>query len=86
MKVVVTQDHIDRGLPARAQLCPIALALNEQHGNGHYVMVSAIDYSPNGWQTVAWYHMPPEASQFVRDFDHDRPVQPFEFEVEPTDL
>lgn len=82
MKVSVTQDHIDRGLRHSAGFCPIALAMNEQHGPGHLVATCESLFT-NEDGVVAWLKMPSEADDFIGKFDTGEPVQPFEFEVTP---
>jgi hypothetical protein len=94
LTVRVEQRHIDVGRPVRCRLCPIALALNEQHprregevwatdGQGVYLGV---------WDQAKWefdygdflsprFTLPAEAQKWACDFDEGRPVQPIAFEL-----
>lgn len=78
MIINVTQEHINKGKPARACRCPIALATMGQLNlsPGHVCVTPHTLYIDN-----KAYRMPPEATGFVRRFDSDEEVSPFTFEV-----
>ena len=78
MKIQVTQDDIDAGIPRSCRRCPIAKALDRMNipyfGVLTLVIVWSARYKDNSI-------LPTEALNFIQDFDHDRPVKPFEFEL-----
>lgn len=74
MKVTVTQEDIDKGRPQVRHGCPIAIA------------VKRINKSNKVWigRLIAFidetcYQLPNTAIQFVKDFDSNKPVEPFSF-------
>lgn len=78
MKISVTQDHIDAGLPRSPFSCPIALACQEaglDNPGVDQVFIDAVGVHAA---------IPPAASCFIGDFDGGRSVQPFEFEIDET--
>lgn len=80
MKIIVTQDDIDNGRKGLSFCCPVALALNR-----HYEISSV---SKNGIACGDKNHgavqipTPPSVIEFIMNFDADRPVKPFEFDLE----
>ena len=80
MRVIVKQEHIDKGLPYECTVCPIALALQEYTGQQWQVQVCTA-YSPR--TPTTYYRLPPEASRFIHAFDKGEPVAPFEFDLLP---
>jgi len=93
MKVSVKQKHIDAGKKRDCEACPIALALTEQANcpQPPTVIVTYIyNNHPNDIRPIALgyvniddlkFTMPLEAIKFAADFDNDKPVSPFEFEI-----
>lgn len=77
MIVKVTQEHIDKGRKSSCVSCPVALAF-EEAGKLAFVGVEAV--RPLGGFIEA--RLPVEATRFIRAFDRDEQVTPFEFEVE----
>lgn len=78
----VTQDHIDRGLKMDACQCPTALALIEATGNTN---PGAVVVSHNAfWLGAQKFITPPAVAEFIRKFDHNMTVEPFEFEIPET--
>lgn len=83
IKVKVTQEHINEGVPGKPCKCPIALAIREQ-GNED-VSVSPWNvafFLPNG--DKLYYRLPYEAQQFIKNFDSSVNriyAKPFEFEL-----
>lgn len=78
MKIVVTQEHINSGIPSACGLCPIAYAVHDAFGNyDHGVEVR------NTYLTIdrIRYKLPSEATMFIRRFDSHESVKPFEFEI-----
>jgi hypothetical protein len=81
MKIVVTQEHIDRGIREECRACPIALAIMEALGWTDGVKVeNDLVFVAN-----AEYPLPTEAQVFVFNFDNGLEVIPFEFELEVMD-
>lgn len=81
MKIEVRQEHIEKGKPAFAQYCALALAFEEALGlppesvavcNGR---VQIPGCSSN-------YELPTQADIFYHDFDNYREVKPFTFEMD----
>ncbi|KKL61653.1 hypothetical protein LCGC14_2193140 [marine sediment metagenome] len=75
MIVNVTQDHIAQGIRDDMCRCPIALALLPSVGS----------LSVSREYVITLHHgefdLPPEAQQFIRDFDAGRMVYPISFEM-----
>lgn len=90
LTVTVTQKHIDAGQPVRCRLCPIALAINEQHP------LPDGQYWASDWENVhrctdtggrpicvVAFDLPPAAREFVREFDCNTGLaRPFSFDLE----
>lgn len=76
MKIKVEQHHIDRGIRHAANLCPVALAIEEE------LSLSCRAYSII--EIGLKYHTitPIEVLSFMRRFDCGLPVEPFEFEID----
>lgn len=77
MKISVTQQHIDRGLKGSCSSDPIALACLD--AGMKKPLVGPYVISDNHEKE---YYVPVEALQFMKDFDNDRLVHPFDFFVE----
>lgn len=94
MKISVTKEDISRGRKGSCSRCPIALATARGLGwedtyfrwsNGNLIKNITVDE----FYIFVWdrdtnannYRLPPEASEFVRNFDGGICVQPIEFEV-----
>jgi hypothetical protein len=74
--VDVTYSHIESGICSDGNRCPIALAIREQHNLD--VSVSHFAVEAYGFDV----ELPQEAADFVMEFDFDRSVKPFTFELE----
>lgn len=84
MRITVTAEHIRCGVPCDGCNCPISLAIREQCS----IPAGGVDISPlAAWvqaeDMAPWKRrpLPLEAAEFVRDFDANRPVQPFAFDL-----
>lgn len=84
VRVRVTQEDIDAGVPSDGCNCPIALAIGRVLPNGYCVDV--------GVTTVAVFHserkldyvevaLPYEAHAAILDFDFSDFMEPFEFDL-----
>ena len=84
MKISVTYEDIQAGIPTSGSSCPIALAI-ERAGfcRGHRVRVysSKIVCFSESDNVSGRFPLPAVAQSFVSDFDEGMAVQPFEFEV-----
>lgn len=92
IRIKVTQDHIDRGQRGNSCDCPIALALEGAQKDlssfGHLTKASVGMSSVRLFfpQSTSDFLIPLEASRFVRRFDRGESVEPFEFELETTEI
>jgi hypothetical protein len=78
MKIEVTQEHIEKGVPEEECNCPIALAIRDAFN------VEELEVSVNATVIrVGFDHCPTpeEAEAFVCDFDDGRSVRPFTFDL-----
>jgi hypothetical protein len=78
MKIVVAQEHIDKGRTGSCSKCPIALA-------AHDIGLLDAMVTENGLYAYTPYRggkLSPKASLFVKKFDLGKKVLPFEFEFE----
>jgi hypothetical protein len=90
--VSVTQEHIDRGKPARCHDCPIALAIIAAMPGAVDASVFYLDCEEPQMRATVWMNdgtahqlnLPDEADEFARAFDwaDDEPVSPFTFTAE----
>ena len=76
MKIQVTKEHINQGVARQWTSCPVALAIRS-HIPG---LVSVGPY--NAYLVgLAPIGLPTTVIQFIDDFDMNRLVEPFEFEL-----
>ena len=95
-RITVTQQHIDDGRRAascRLSLecnCPLSLGVAEAGFSNPRVRMNTFT-AGQLWSTVGSrserrrYRLPPEASRFIEQFDDNRGVEPFTFEVDEDD-
>lgn len=86
--IEVTQDDIDGGMAYDAAHCPVAIALRRQldcrnaHAAADFCNVFYLK-DPNSRELYSYQcDLPEEAKRFIEDYDKNRPVQPFVFEVD----
>lgn len=76
MKIDVTQEDIDHGMPKCFYDCPVALAIKRTYG---------IEYARvNGYILVGLKRgalTPPDVTTFIKQFDAGHYVEPFSFEL-----
>lgn len=94
-RINVMQRDIDRANKARVSgnfenvaQCPVAFAATrafgrKMHAGRNSVHSMRVHTSDSDYDDSCY--LPVEASQFTEDFDHDRPVKPFHFDVECPD-
>ena len=81
MKIQVTQQHIDRGFKGSCTQDPIALALAD--AGFTKPRASPTYLSVEGWRGERDNYPTPESVlEFMKQYDNDRLVWPFEFELE----
>ncbi len=86
MKVTVTQEMIDKGIPGDPCYCPIALAFKELGYEGASVDDECADVHKQGEAFSETYYLPDEARSFITTFDATSGKgEPFEFEVEESE-
>jgi hypothetical protein len=86
LKVSVTQADIDSGHRNDCTECPIALAINRAApfdlAYSFKVRHSYVEvFMNNKTGANEFWELPYEAKMFIRNFDKNKPVKPFEFEI-----
>lgn len=76
MKIEVTQEDIKAGRKTECTRCPIALAIKRKVGYTMSVGTRVCGSLDNEFQ------LPKIAQDFISNFDHGNPVEPFTFELE----
>ena len=86
IKIQVTEEHIRKGCRADGGNCPVFLAMRD--AGIPVTWMFSLDWTthPDRSNAPFWGQrpLPTVASNFVRDYDHNDPVSPIEFEVEYT--
>lgn len=72
MIIKVTEDHIKNGLRCTTTCCPVALALQEISSNVSVGLVGI-------WLDSVRYKVPRSVYRFIRRFDNNKTVKPFNF-------
>lgn len=81
MKIEVTQEDIDTGIPGSACGCPVALAFRRL--GFHFADVAARScFLAVGLTDGRVYSLPSIAADFISNFDTGREVKPLSFELE----
>jgi hypothetical protein len=84
-KISVTQEDIDRGVRSHAGWCPIARAIKRTlFGKPGAPLIPDADVKVGHYAVDIQdgrAYLPQEAVEFIQDFDVDRPVKPFEFDL-----
>ena len=82
MRIEVTREHICKGEIEEPTCCPIALALVDcgLRTPAVYDNVVFHDRHKNRWMVPVM--LPPEAVEFIHNFDSGTPVEPFGFNLE----
>lgn len=76
MLIMVTQQHIDDGVPSKPQNCPVANALKEHFPGCTVKVIHSICFISN-----QLYHLPSEVPEKIYQFDQTKEMTPFEFEL-----
>ena len=86
MKVVVTQEHIDKGVKGEHADCPIALAVKALGYKNVSVDAESIDASDGVGGASFFGYLPDEAALFIGMFDNgEDEVAPFTFEPDESE-
>lgn len=94
VRINVTQEDIDMGLPCNAKSCPIALAAlrcgQEQleRVDGISATQYGIYYTAGVEHRISWQGtiVPTRAKRFIEAFDSGKPVYPFSFTLSVLDM
>jgi hypothetical protein len=76
VRVVVTQEDIDKGERGSSQGCALARALRRIHPAA---IVGTSVWTTNGWSGATEYPLGWAAERFAEDFDRGDPVEPATF-------
>ena len=81
MIIKVTQSHIDKGVKWDCCLCPVALAIIENHYPECYVVVGASDICISCFEKKDYkrFFTTKKLKQFIYDFDKGKLVKPTTF-------
>jgi hypothetical protein len=86
MRVEITKEDIDNGIPCNNFSCPIALALKRYYPD-KVISVGKLWITIEGvYHKMRYYKNSPIVRKFINDFDDDIPVEPFSFEPFSFDL
>ena len=77
MKIVVTQEDIEKGVKNVCAWCPVALAATRAFGKPMKAMRWRLEDIATGKE----YKNPDGVSRWMFRYDDNLPVEPFEFEV-----
>ena len=81
MKISVKEHHITEGKQGNAEECPVALACFDAGLVAPSVGPVSIACGAD-LLNLTRYRLPDKATKFIRAFDSDAPVKPFEFEID----
>lgn len=87
MRIKVTKKHIVKGTVENALSCPIALALKEIFDEDVFVQIVEVDpkFARCAFALADAANnsipLPDKCMQFMLDFDREKPVKPFTFEL-----
>ena len=82
MRIEVTQENIEDGERAMVACCPVALAMADAGLLGAFAYPIKLEWSSPKDMKRYVAALPPEVERFMIDFDNERPVKPFEFDLE----
>jgi hypothetical protein len=83
LKIEVTAEDIQNGMPGWCGKCPVALAVRRALGGFVKREVASVGVSYAAVYVDSRIHMlPSDARMFVQNFDEGEPVEPFDFEIE----
>ena len=77
----VTADDIVNGIRGKCVSCPVALAISKVFPK-YFVVVRNTEVHLNHSALVQTIQLPNSAVNFIDDFDNNKPVEPFSFELD----
>ena len=80
MKITVTAEDIAIGRRCDPELCPVGHALRRAGVPYESVMGSALLVAESG-DRLNFLPLPPAVARWILEFDRNRPVEPFSFEL-----
>jgi hypothetical protein len=80
LSITVTPADLRAGVPKDAFRCPLALALNREHGPQWRVTYTLAD------RDGTFYLLPAAATSFISRYDDGRTVEPAEFTLTPDSV
>lgn len=85
MKVFVTRQDIESGMPGEVEFCPVAIAVRTQMRSFDPENPVKVCVNNEGWirigQHCFYINPTEEVKMFVHDFDRGNDVDPFMFEL-----
>lgn len=84
MTIFVTEEDISKGISRSCEFCPIANAIQRQTPWKYAVVLlsSVFECESKRADLDGRVDLPESACGFIRDFDADRSVSPFSFEID----
>lgn len=84
MTIFVTEEDIAEGISRSCEFCPIANAIQRQTPWKYAVVLLSCVFECESKRADLHgrVDLPESACDFIRDFDADRPVSPFSFEID----
>ena len=81
MKIVVTQDHIEKGDMCSETTCPIALAATGMFPHARHIRV--LYHALEVWESskVLIYTLPTYIQEWILSFDLEEEVHPISFDI-----
>ena len=81
-RIIMEQDDLEEGIPGDHSLCPVARAVRRMYGDELRVSVGSthVSLSKNGYEFIE-FDLPPEATEFIREFDEGSELYPIEFDL-----
>lgn len=80
--IKVTQQCIENGEPNSADYCPVALAIREQTDYDYVEVYGKIGEVGDVYYDECNVSFPRSVERFVKRFDNNKPVKPFNFFLE----
>lgn len=86
MKVTVTAEDIEKGVPSVLDACPVALAIYRAFGSDPSVGVNVDEsevyvFSEDDGSTIKFWEMPHPIGEIIAHYDNTGEMDPFGFEL-----
>ncbi len=82
IRIFVRKTDIERGIPFRSGLCPVALAMNRKTKKRWLVGDCVCGVVGSNNNCTKWIDLPSHVTDWISDFDADKPVIPFSFTLD----